>query len=104
MLARQLVDAIHGVRLKILIFFHALGALFFRQRWQAVRGDGAWKNKFHAAAVAARLLRGQLQQIQRAHHVHLVRGLGRELAARGKQRGQMKDLIHFIHGQQALKQ
>ena len=44
-------------------------------------------------AMPARLLDGQLQQVQRALHVDLVGGLGHELRPRREQRGQVEDRV-----------
>jgi len=54
--------------------------------------------------MAARLLHRELEQIQRARDVHLVRGHRRELAARRKQGGQVIDAVDLVLGLNVLEQ
>ena len=81
-LTRQLVDAVHGVRVRELIFIHYRMRALISKRWHSVRSNRTWEHEFHALTVTARLLCSKLEQVERAAHIHMMCSLWRKFTAR----------------------
>ena len=81
-LAGQLVDAVHRVRVRELIFIHYWMRALVRKRWHSVRSNRTWEHELHALTVTARLLRSKLEQVERAAHIHMMCSLWRKFTAR----------------------
>ena len=103
-LTRQLVDAVHGVRVRELIFIHYRMRALISKRWHSVRSNRTWEHEFHALTVTARLLCSKLEQVERAAHIHMMCSLWRKFTARRKERRQVEDLANFKLRVDALKQ
>ena len=104
MLAVQLVAAVHRRRRVPLVLAHAAGARLRREVGQAVGGDRRGIEEDDRAAVRLAFVLRELEQLQRALDVDLVRGDRRELGARREQRREVKDEIDLELGQHALEQ
>ena len=103
-LAVQLVAAVHGARVVPFPLAHLLELRFGIQVGHAVGGDRAGEDEQHRLAAPLRLLGSQLQQAQRALHVHLMCGFGGELAAGGEQRRQVIDDVDLVFAHQPGEQ
>ena len=95
LLAIQLVTSVHRHRLHVVVFAHAARTRFRLEIRNAVCGDRRGVHEHDRAAVGFALLLRELQQIQRAFDVHVVRGDRRELRTRRQQRRQVKHAVDF---------
>jgi hypothetical protein len=103
-LAVQLVAAVHRGGLREVVLVHPPDACACLEVGQAVRGDAGRVDKHHRPAVRLAFALGELEQRQRAFHVHLVGRHRRELRPRREQGGQVEDQVDLELGQDALEQ
>ena len=86
-----------------LILTHAAGLALGLERRQAERGDRGRIEKCDRTPVRLAFPLRELQQVERALHVDLVRRARRELRTRREQRRQMEDQVDFELSEDALE-
>src|SRR5262249_20325898 len=90
-------------RMRKLILKDSAGRVFLLQRRQAIRGNRRRVQERHRTSVRLAFVVRELQQIERALDVDLVRGDRRKLRACGQQRGEVKNQVNFGLGEDALE-